>query len=122
MQSATQNAKLNRLRHGIAYLCLRLNSVGLLEADRVTVLIKNWCNVLGKNAWEANRNQLEDMAADTQEFGELENFAKCKELHSLFDESILEICIRRVSLAHEHSVAVVWQHVLRIRQGERRNS
>ena len=60
MQPSTQNAKLNRIRHGIHFLALSLDASGLLEVQRVEGLIKNWSAVLAKSARVANRERLED--------------------------------------------------------------
>ena len=60
VKSATQNAKLNRIRQGITYLMLSLDPTDLLKAEWVIELIKNWSSVLVKEARQENRTTLED--------------------------------------------------------------
>ena len=106
MEGKTENAKLNCVRQGIAYLSLQLDPAGL-KANRVTTLIKNWYCVLGKEVRQANRNRLEDMSSETPEFGKVENFVKCKALHRLFDKTLQSAKSGKPVSQHDrHSITV----------------
>lgn len=67
VQPSTQNAKLNRIRQGIHFLSLGLNTANLPKVQRVERLIKNWSAVLAKSkdevasegcqAWHSHRSR-----------------------------------------------------------------
>ena len=63
-KSATsQHATLCRLKQGLSFHTLSLESVDVPRAERYLTLISNWLSALGKEARRAKRDHLEEMSA-----------------------------------------------------------
>ena len=91
LKPSTQNAKLNRIRQGIHFLALRLDSTGLLEVQRVEGLIKNWSAVLARSARTANRERLEDKSGEPADFGDVDAFLASSHFHRLSKGLIADV-------------------------------
>ena len=105
-KATTQHATLCRIKQGLAFVNLSLDTTETTKAEKCLTLITNWLSALGKEARRINLEEISEKGSAS--LTEIERFAKCSEMSVSLRKVVGKIRNQQMTSQHDLRLIMVW--------------
>ena len=105
---STERAKLNRLRSGIEFICLGLDTALLPQVANIKQILSNWISDLGKEANVRNRIALEEASEKPVSLDNVDEFINLRPMKELVQRLFVKAEKEEVVQSHDLRHTEIW--------------